>query len=150
LIFLHQIPIMPKTLLFKLVALSVFTLAFSGAAAAQETTQIQADRPVKITSVPKAEYTGDARKQMIEGWIKLRLTFLDTGELGDIFYVDESSDKKELTKAGLLKSAYDAAKKVTFEPAIRDGKPVTVTKIVLYSFALGQRGGGFQVGRGGP
>jgi Gram-negative bacterial TonB protein C-terminal len=141
---------MLKTVLPKFIALMLFALAFSGAAVAQEAGQKQADRPLKITSVPQPEYTEGARKMMIEGWIKLRLTFLDTGALGDIFYVDESSAEKELTKAGLLKSAYEAAKKVTFEPAIRDGKPVTVTKVVLYSFAMGQREGGFQVGRGRP
>jgi hypothetical protein len=141
---------MLKTVLPRFIAITLFALAISGIAMAQETAQKQADKPVKITSVPQPEYTEGARKMMIEGWIKLRLTFLDTGQLGDIFYVDESSAEKELTKAGLLKSAYDAAKKVTFEPAVKDGKPVTVTKVLLYEFAMGQREGGFQVRKGKP
>jgi TonB family protein len=141
---------MLKTALPKLIAITVFALAFSGAAVAQQAAPDQADRPVKITNAPKPEYTEEARKRMIEGWVQLRVTLLGTGELGDIFYVAESSAKKELTKYGLLKSAYDAAKKVTFVTAIKDGKPVTVTKVLIFNFNMGQRGGGFQVRSGKP
>jgi hypothetical protein len=106
----------------------------------------QADRPLKVTYNPSGEYTSEARAKQLSGWIRLRVTFLDTGELGDIFYVDESTPDKSLSKAGLLKSSYDAAKKIKFEPAIKDGSPVTVTKILVYNFAIGDRTV-FRVGR---
>ena len=107
-----------------------------------------ADRPLKVLKVPQAEYSGEARARQIEGWIRLRITFLDSGAIGDIFYVDESDPQyKSLSKYGLLKNCYEAAKKVEFEPAVKDGKPVTVTKVLVYSFNLGRRPGGFQVVR---
>lgn len=106
----------------------------------------QEDRPLKVTSMPPPGYTPQARLDGVSGWIKLRVTFLETGEIGDIFYVAESSPDKTLTKAGLLKKAYDAAKLIEFLPAIKEGKPVTVTKVLEYNFNLGQRPG-FRVGR---
>jgi outer membrane biosynthesis protein TonB len=141
--------------MFKAVSLKIFTvtlfvLLFTAFAAAQGTAQEAerkpADRPLRVTYNPSGEYTSEARAKQLSGWIKLRVTFLDTGELGDIFYVDESTPDKSLSKAGLLKSAYDAAKKIRFEPAIKDGSPVTVTKVLAYDFQIGERPG-FRVGR---
>lgn len=97
------------------------------------------DRPVKVTKFTRAEYTGEARGRMIQGWIKLRVTMKADGTLGDIYYVDESDPEKNLSKYGLLKNCYEAAKKIQFQPAIQDGEPVTVTKVLQYNFALGQR-----------
>ncbi len=135
-----------KAASLKFFAVTLFVLSFTAFAAAQEAERKPADRPLKVTYNPSGEYTSEARAQMLSGWIKLRVTFLDTGELGDIFYVDESAADKALSKAGLLKSSYDAAKKIRFEPAIKDGSPVTVTKVVVYNFEIGERPG-FRVGR---
>lgn len=106
----------------------------------------QPDRPLKVISMPPPGYTPQARLDGISGWIKLRVTFLETGKIGDIFYVAESSPDKALTKAGLLKNAYDAARLIEFQPAIKEGKPVTVTKVLQYNFILGDRPA-FRVGR---
>ncbi|HEV7643618.1 MAG TPA: energy transducer TonB [Pyrinomonadaceae bacterium] len=134
----------------RIFAVTLFVLSVTAFAAAQatgqETEQKPADRPLRVTYNPSGEYTSEARSKMLSGWIKLRITFLDTGELGDIFYVDESASDKALSKAGLLKSSYEAAKKIRFEPAIKDGSPVTVTKILVYNFEIGDRPG-FRVGR---
>ncbi len=138
-----------KVASFKILAVTLFVLSFTAFAAAQGTGQAEqkpADRPLRVTYNPSGEYTADARSKMLSGWIKLRVTFLDTGELGDIFYVDESASDKALSKAGLLKSSYEAAKKIKFLPAIKDGNPVTVTKVLVYNFEIGERPG-FRVGR---
>lgn len=135
-----------KKALLKISIISLFIITLGTFAYSQSEQPQQADRPLKITKNVPASYTGEARARQIEGWIKLRITFLDTGEIGDIFYVDESDPEKNLTKYGLLKNSYEAAKKVEFLPAIKDGKPVTVTKLLLYSFDLGRRPT-FQVGR---
>jgi hypothetical protein len=136
---------MLKNLHFKFIVLTVSLFAFGAVAFAQNET----DRPLKVLRVPAAEYSGEARGRMIEGWIKLRITFLDTGAIGDIFYVNESDPQKELSKYGLLKNCYEAAKKVEFQPAVKDGKPVTVTKVLQYDFNLGRRPG-FKVGGSRP
>ena len=141
---------MTRKSILKALSLAVFVLTLSVFAAAQgtgqETEQRSADRPLGVTYNPPGEYTSEARSKMLSGWIKLRITFLDTGELGDIYYVDESAADKSLSKAGLLKSSYDAAKKIKFLPAVKDGNPVTVTKIVVYNFEIGDHPG-FRVGR---
>jgi hypothetical protein len=108
----------------------------------------QTDQPLRVTKVPEAPYSGEARARQLEGWIRLRVTFLDSGTIGDIFYVNESDPEKNLSKYGLLKNCYEAAKKVEFQPAIKDGKPVTTTKVLQFNFSLGRRPGGFQVGNG--
>jgi hypothetical protein len=145
---------MTQKSILKAISLAVFILTLSVFAASQgsaqgtgqATEQKPADRRLQVTYNPPGEYTSEARSKMLSGWIKLRITFLDTGELGDIFYVDESAADKSLSKAGLLKSSYDAAKKIKFLPAIKDGNPITVTKVVVYNFEIGERPG-FQVGR---
>ena len=130
---------MLRNAFFKTITIAAFIFAFSVFTFAQETEQKPADRPLKVTYNPRAEYTPQARIEGVSGWIQLRVTFLDTGEIGDIFYVRESDPDKSLSKTGLLKNAYEAAKKVKFLPAIKDGKPVTVTKILLYKFEIGRR-----------
>lgn len=124
-----------KNITLRLCATFLLIFAFSALAFSQT----ESDRPVRVTNNPRAEYTGEARARMLGGWIKLRVTFLESGKIGDIFYVDESDAERNLSKYGLLKNSYEAAKRIKFEPAIKDGKPVTVTKVVMYSFAIGDR-----------
>lgn len=123
-----------RNTIFKTIIIAVFISAFAGLAYSQsETQKPQDDRPLQVKSVPQAAYTPEAKINGVYGWIKLRITFLDTGEIGDIFYVSESNGRR-LTEHGLLKTSYEAAKKVKFLPAIKDGKPVTVTKVLQYNF----------------
>ena len=126
---MHQIPFMRK-MTFNFFVGAFILLAFSIVGLSQSET----DRPLQVKSVPQPAYTPEAKINGVYGWIKLRITFLDTGEIGDIFYVDESDAGKRLTEHGLLKTSYEAAKKVKFLPAIKNGKPVTVTKVLQYNF----------------
>ncbi len=130
-----------KKALLRTFIISVFVLAMGTFAYSQAETETprQPDRPLKVTHNPPPGYTPQARIDGVSGWIKLRVTFLETGEIGDIFYVDESSPDKALTKTGLLKKAYESAKKIEFQPAIKEGKAVTVTKVLIYNFQLGRR-----------
>ena len=92
---------------------------------------------VKITNQARATYTDEARQKGVEGWVRLRVTFLATGEIGEVVYVKESSKKKKLTKRGLVDEAMKAAKKIKFTPATdENGNPVTVTKEVEYIFTI--------------
>ncbi len=98
---------------------------------AQDTTE-----PIKLSSKPPAIYTLKARKNKVEGTVRLRVSFLASGEIGDVTYVSETSQKKKLTKYGLVEQAIEAAKQIKFEPARRNGQPVSVVKTVEYSFIL--------------
>jgi hypothetical protein len=84
---------------------------------------------LKILSKSGARYTDLARSYGISGTTQLRITFLASGEIGAI----ETLKKLPF---GLTASAVNAARQIQFEPAMKDGKPYTVAKIIHYSFSL--------------
>jgi len=98
--------------------------------------QIEEGQNVKILSKPGAGYTDKARQRKVSGRVRLKVTFKADGEIGEVVYIGESSKKKKLTRDGLVAQAIEAARKIKFEPAIKDGQPITVTKLVEYSFTL--------------
>jgi TonB family protein len=59
----------------------------------------------------------------------LRVVFLSTGEIGSIAPVTALPD-------GLTEQAIAAARQIKFTPAMRNGTPITVTKLVEYSFSI--------------
>ena len=84
---------------------------------------------LKILSKPKAPFTDTARTQAIQGVVRLRVTFLSTGQIGSISPISGLS-------GGLTDSAIAAARNIKFEPAKKNGVPYTITKQVEYSFTL--------------
>lgn len=86
-------------------------------------------KAIKILTKPLAGYTFEARANSIEGNVLLRVSFLANGKVGDI------TPLKELPY-GLTEQAIAAAKKIKFEPMIRDGEAVSVTKQVKYNFTI--------------
>lgn len=84
--------------------------------------------PLKILSKPTPQYTDEARKNNVTGTIKLRVTFLASGAIGDISAENTLPD-------GLTENAIEAARGIKFKPATRNGEPLTVTKLVEYSFS---------------
>lgn len=87
------------------------------------------DAPLKITKVSPPRYTQTARMNGIGGKIKLAVEFGKDGKIEFVFPVNELKD-------GLTKSAVDAAKKVKFNPATRNDKPVTYIKFVEFQFSV--------------
>ena len=81
-----------------------------------------------VTKVP-AKYTDYARFYLIHGTITLRVTFQANGDIGSVSPVNK-------LPFGLTKTAVEAAKQITFEPAMRNGVPATVVKQVQYTFVL--------------
>ena len=84
---------------------------------------------IGIISKPRANYTDAAKINEIEGVVRVRVTFLDSGEIGSVTPVSG-------LPYGLTEQAIAAARRIKFEPATRDGVPYTVTKIVEYSFSV--------------
>lgn len=84
---------------------------------------------LRILSKPRANYTDAARENSAHGAVRLRVTFLASGEIGAITPVNSLPD-------GLTEQSIAAARKIKFEPATRDGVPLSVTKIVEYTFTL--------------
>lgn len=118
--------------MFKPVSALFLLCLFGFCAAAQA--QTEADKPVKILTKPRADYTDEARRNNIEGKVQVEITFLADGTIGEV--IDFPENKEDLRKYGLVNAVIEAAKKIKFEPATKDGKPVTVTKIQIYTFTL--------------
>jgi TonB family protein len=82
---------------------------------------------LKIIYAPTPTYTEKAFKNKVSGTVRLRITFLASGEIGDVVPVTQLPD-------GLTEQAISAAKKIKFEPARQKGVPQTVVKDLNYNF----------------
>ena len=87
------------------------------------------DTDVEILSKPKPAYTDEARRLRIEGDVVLQVTF-GAGGTAVVLRVVEGLGY------GLDEAAIDAAKKIRFNPAKRDGRPVDHTANLRVVFRL--------------
>ncbi|MGH9836522.1 MAG: TonB family protein [Blastocatellia bacterium] len=79
----------------------------------------------------KAEYSQEARDNGIEGTVQLSVVFGADGQIRDLKIVRGLPH-------GLTEKAIEAANKIRFEPAMKDGQPVNVRGMLEYSFNLGK------------
>ncbi len=84
--------------------------------------------PLKIIEKPSPILFRDGQN-CSQGKVVLRVTFLKSGEIGTISVISSLTKSK-------TESAVEAAKKIKFEPATRNGIPFSVTKPVEYSFTI--------------
>ncbi len=84
---------------------------------------------LKILSKPRPGYTDSARQANIQGTVILRVTFLASGQIGSIAPV------KGLP-SGLTEQAIAAARRISFEPAKRNGIGQSVTRQIEYTFSI--------------
>jgi TonB family protein len=77
----------------------------------------------------KAKYTEDARQHRVEGSVVLNIVFGADGRIHNIRTVRGLPH-------GLTESAIEAAQKIRFHPAIKNGKPTPVRATLEFSFAL--------------
>lgn len=85
--------------------------------------------PLKIISRPRPERTEEARKNNVVGTVELSVTFLASGQIGEIKIISGLPD-------GLTEEAIKSVKQIKFEPAKKMGVPIDVTKTVKYSFSV--------------
>ena len=85
--------------------------------------------PLRITSQPKPPYTDIARANQIQGVVRLKVTFLANGLIGEILQVSGLPD-------GLTEQAILAAKNIKFEPKKSNLVPQTTTKVIEYRFTI--------------
>ncbi len=84
---------------------------------------------LKILAQPRPIYTQTARENNVAGTVVLSVTFLDSGQIGTVEVVSGLAD-------GLTEKAIDAAKRIKFKPAMKSGKPITVTRQIEYKFDI--------------
>jgi TonB family protein len=108
--------------------------------AAQLPTQADAERIYKgkevdekpvIKSKPQPDYTKEAQEHRQEGVVVLRCVFTGTGRVTNIQVVVEPNPPYGLTQA-----AINAASRIKFKPAMKDGKPVSMWMELQYNFHL--------------
>ena len=91
----------------------------------------EVQRKARLVDRPAAAYSEAARAAKAKGEVRLRLVLASDGTVKYIFPM------KPL-KHGLTEAAIEAAQKIKFEPAIRDGKPASQFATLSYEFKNGK------------
>ncbi len=77
----------------------------------------------------KAEYTEDARQHKVEGAVVLSVVFGADGRIRNLRTIRGLPH-------GLTETAIEAAQRIRFQPAVQNGKPVSVQATLEFNFAL--------------
>jgi hypothetical protein len=85
------------------------------------------DKSVKITWKPRPGYTDEARRNGSSGTVRVAVEFRADGKIGFTFPLPTLI-------RDLIPPSINAAKQIKFEPAVKDGKPITVINIVEYGY----------------
>jgi TonB family protein len=83
----------------------------------------------RVLSKPEPLYTEEARKNQVAGIVVLRCVFAANGRVLMCRVLSGLSD-------GLTESALASARRITFNPATKDGKPVSTWMELQYHFNL--------------
>lgn len=89
----------------------------------------KSDKPLLILNQPRPGYTEDARRNNIQGKLFLRVFFGANGRISRINAISGLS-------YGLTEKSIIAARRISFLPAEKDGKPISTAKIVEYRFTM--------------
>ncbi|HYW72797.1 MAG TPA: energy transducer TonB [Pyrinomonadaceae bacterium] len=87
----------------------------------------EVDQKVRVTKKPTPKYTKEARKNAITGTVVLRCVFDATGHVRNVHVITG-------LPYGLTDSAIQAADKIQFTPAVKDGRPVSMWMELQYNF----------------
>ncbi|MDT5063660.1 MAG: oligo,6-glucosidase [Acidobacteriota bacterium] len=90
---------------------------------------LDVDKKARVIARPEPQYTEEARENQVEGTVVLRAVFSSTGEVTNIRVVSGLPD-------GLTEKAVEAAHKITFSPALKDGHAVSQYIQIEYNFNL--------------
>ena len=82
-----------------------------------------------IISKPNPEYTLIARENRVTGTVVIRAVFRSSGKVTNVQAIRRLPD-------GLTEKAIEAARKIRFKPAEKDGRPVSTFVIIEYNFRL--------------
>ena len=86
-------------------------------------------RKANITSKPEPLYTEEARKNQVTGTVRLRLVLSASGQVTGITPITKLPD-------GLTEKAIEAARKISFIPAEKDGRKVSQYVTIEYNFNI--------------
>jgi len=89
----------------------------------------EVDQKVRILRKPEPGYTREARRNSTRGLVTLRVALASDGTVKHIKILVGLPD-------GLSEKAIEAAERIRFTPAMKDGKPVSVWVEVIYHFKI--------------
>lgn len=106
-----------------------FLVVFSVAGEAQQVQPSPGlfDKNVEVLFKPKAKW-GDGQDCSV-GTVILRVEFLETGRIGQIFLIKGMTQNRN-------NEAIKAAKGIRFRPAKKDGKNISLFRMVEFSFSI--------------
>ena len=84
---------------------------------------------IQILFKEKAKYTEEARQNKIQGTVVLSAVFTSDGQVTSVRVIRGLPD-------GLTEKAIEAAKKIRFQPATKNGAAVTVRGQLEFTFNL--------------
>jgi protein TonB len=87
------------------------------------------EQRARVLFKPEPTYTEEARKNQITGTVMLRVVFSSNGDVVQIRAV-------HTLPFGLTERAIAAARQIKFVPAIKGGRPVSVSMQLEYNFNL--------------
>jgi len=89
----------------------------------------EVDTKARLMNRPEPNYTENARRHKVNGIVVLKCVFAADGTVKNIRIVEGLPD-------GLTEKAIEAAHKIKFVPAMKDGKPVSMWMQLEYNFNL--------------
>ncbi len=118
----------------QLICLAAVVMTFSAISATAQSPATPArstvaTRSARVWDKPGPGYTDSARQRGVEGTVKLRVTLLANGQVGEVVPLSYLS-------YGLTDQAIAAAKQIRFEPKRINGVAVDETTTVEYRFRL--------------
>lgn len=124
-----------KHLYITTIFLLLFGLVFSAYAQSSRSKRADVngnnlDKPLNILSQPAPKLTSDQKnliKELNNDVVKIEVEFLDIGLTGAVRQVDSLPES-------IFEVFSKAAEEIKFEPEMKEGKPITVLKVIEYSF----------------
>lgn len=87
----------------------------------------EVNKKAKLVYMPAAVYTAEAREAKVRDEVRLRLVLAGDGTIRNMFPIKSAGH-------ALTESAVIAAQQIRFEPAIKDGRPVSQFVTLVYEF----------------
>jgi TonB family protein len=91
----------------------------------------EVSKKARLLETPSAAYTDAARQAEAKGEVRLRLVLAADGTVKYVFPMKALGH-------GLTESAIEAARQIKFEPAVRNGQPVSQFATLSYEFKKGK------------
>jgi protein TonB len=89
----------------------------------------EADEPVQMTKKPSPDYTREARRNGVQGFVTLKVLLAADSKVSRVRVL-------KALPAGLTENAIRAACKIQFKPATKAGQPVSTWVTVEFAFRL--------------